>query len=721
MPKVSIIIPVFNAEKFLHKSMDSIINQTLDDIEIICINDGSTDNSLKILQDYQNKDDRIVIINKENAGQGIARNIGLEIAKGKYITFVDSDDWIDNHLCEEVYNKAIETDCDVIIFDYLKINGRNLQKNKIIRFSDSLRKNKISISKNNIYNYEDIKSIVLDKMSNTPWGKLYKNTFIKKHNFKFGKGFIGEDKIFQIAVKLSAKSIYYYSKPLYYYNINEESSSFTRAVDSIEILQEIKELLVFHNKYKELKSQYLQMTIRLLCKELKNKSYRERVVVYEKLSSLLDDEDYIETKRKVVKKCKFKIEKWKNIFSKEEHCKNKFKISIFAFIEDRNIGDPVIGETCKYLVENICNENKINAKIDLYPIFPPKCMKKFWISKFIRKRCRLNQSNKNRFLTYLIFRIYVALNYKYRRYYKKCLKNTDFVIFGGGGMLKYISQDFWASNYCIIDYCDKHNIPVYFNAIGIEGYDSSNFTCKLQETLVKKKCVVGITTRDDIDALNNILPNQQNVVVGDPALYSKDFYENKIEKENLVGINTIRSGIFNVNGFDITEQELIDFYCEMIKRLDKDCIKWQLFTNGLKCDYELALKILDKLNIVQDENVLASLPRTTQELANLISKYKGVIAGRMHAHIIATSYDIPTVGQIWNEKIKWFAYHMGAQERFFYPSEMKDYDNIYEKLIFAMKEGNNKLNIKYLKEQTYLTLEKIIKKVSKGFRQSGKI
>jgi glycosyltransferase involved in cell wall biosynthesis len=102
MPKVSIVIPVYNVEKYLRQCLDSVVNQTLKDIEIICVNDGSTDNSLQILEEYANKDDRIKIINKDNGGLSSARNAGLEIATGVYIGFVDSDDYIEI----ETYNEA---------------------------------------------------------------------------------------------------------------------------------------------------------------------------------------------------------------------------------------------------------------------------------------------------------------------------------------------------------------------------------------------------------------------------------------------------------------------------------------------------------------------------------------------------------------------------------------------------------------------------------------
>ena len=102
MPKISVIVPVYKVEKFLPKCLESLINQTLKDIEIICINDGSPDNSLKILEEYAKKDSRIKIINQKNAGPSVARNNGMSAASGEYIGFVDSDDWIDLDFYEKL-------------------------------------------------------------------------------------------------------------------------------------------------------------------------------------------------------------------------------------------------------------------------------------------------------------------------------------------------------------------------------------------------------------------------------------------------------------------------------------------------------------------------------------------------------------------------------------------------------------------------------------------
>ncbi|MBP3846437.1 glycosyltransferase [bacterium] len=119
MPKVSVIIPVYNVEKYLRECLESVVNQTLKDIEIICVNDGSTDNSLDILNEFSNKDNRVKIINKTNGGLSSARNAGMAAAQGEFIGFLDSDDYIDLNFYESLYNRAKETNSDIVVCEYI--------------------------------------------------------------------------------------------------------------------------------------------------------------------------------------------------------------------------------------------------------------------------------------------------------------------------------------------------------------------------------------------------------------------------------------------------------------------------------------------------------------------------------------------------------------------------------------------------------------------------
>lgn len=129
MPKISVIIPVYNASKYLKECLDSVVNQTLKDIEIICVNDGSTDNSLSILEKYAQNDDRIKIINQENKGLSEARNVAIEVASGDYIGFVDADDYINLSFYENLFNRAEETKSDIVSCEYM-YRFKDRQKNR---------------------------------------------------------------------------------------------------------------------------------------------------------------------------------------------------------------------------------------------------------------------------------------------------------------------------------------------------------------------------------------------------------------------------------------------------------------------------------------------------------------------------------------------------------------------------------------------------------------
>lgn len=191
MPKVSVIIPVHNTEKYLTKCLESVCNQTLTDIEIICINDCSTDNSSEILQEYAKKDSRIKIIDfKENKGAAAARNAGIDAAAGEYIGFVDSDDYVDLDFYKKLYIKAKETDADAVkgnVYD-CDDNGDNPTLTDFYNMNDKIRKNKA-------YFYYGFTSAI------------YKTAFIRKYNINFPVGVSHfEDPYF------SMKACFYYNK-----------------------------------------------------------------------------------------------------------------------------------------------------------------------------------------------------------------------------------------------------------------------------------------------------------------------------------------------------------------------------------------------------------------------------------------------------------------------------------------------------------------------------
>ena len=157
MAEFSIIIPVYNVAKYLKQSLDSVINQTFTDVEIICVNDGSTDESLSILNDYASKDSRFVIISQANQGQGVARNNAIKIAKGKYLLFLDPDDWLDLNAVQTLADKFNETDADVIQFNYSEYIEKT-GKVRSVDFAKLLKKKcKYDVSKLGFYSWKNLK------------------------------------------------------------------------------------------------------------------------------------------------------------------------------------------------------------------------------------------------------------------------------------------------------------------------------------------------------------------------------------------------------------------------------------------------------------------------------------------------------------------------------------------------------------------------------------
>ena len=194
MIKVSIIVPVFNSEKYLKKCIKCLVEQTLKDIEIIIINDGSTDKSLNIIKDFQKKYSNIICINNKNNGIGYSRNCGIEKANGKYISFIDSDDYIELDMMEKLYNFCEENKLDIAVCDYYKINDITKQKSTIK--IDDFEITTLNENKDLIY-----------KINHSPWNKLYKKELLTKNKIYFPINLKYEDMAVVIPILKYAKKI----------------------------------------------------------------------------------------------------------------------------------------------------------------------------------------------------------------------------------------------------------------------------------------------------------------------------------------------------------------------------------------------------------------------------------------------------------------------------------------------------------------------------------
>ncbi|MEA4957107.1 Undecaprenyl-phosphate 4-deoxy-4-formamido-L-arabinose transferase [bioreactor metagenome] len=226
--KVSVIVPVYNVEKYLEECLDSIVNQSLKDIEIICVNDGSTDNSLNILEKYSKKDNRIKIITKENGGLGPARKNGLDCSSGEYIFFVDSDDWLSLDALENLYNNAKNNNSDIVIFKFAFVYQNKLEYPNIL---ENYLDNDINI---NDLNLNDIKPFVMNSYFAT-WLKLFKHEFINKYDDFYFKKISYEDVPFHIQTLLRAEKISYCPETLYFYRKGSPDSILSSSVNSMKI------------------------------------------------------------------------------------------------------------------------------------------------------------------------------------------------------------------------------------------------------------------------------------------------------------------------------------------------------------------------------------------------------------------------------------------------------------------------------------------------------
>ncbi len=228
MPKVTIIIPVYNGAKFLHKTLGCLINQTLKDIEIICVNDCSTDNSLEILKEYAEKDSRIKIIDREvNSGQSKNKNIALDAAQGECIMFLDQDDWYELDACELCYNQLTKNNNDVVMFDF---NYYNPEKDEYTRDWARLQRvadSYISIKKPDIKFYE-LDSYFIE--SGYVWCYCYKREFLNKYNIRFIDKFkYADDLPFYVQTIINTSSFSIINKTLYTHLMSKNNTSFSRS------------------------------------------------------------------------------------------------------------------------------------------------------------------------------------------------------------------------------------------------------------------------------------------------------------------------------------------------------------------------------------------------------------------------------------------------------------------------------------------------------------
>lgn len=234
MPKVSIIVPIYNVEQYLAECLDSLVNQTLKDIEIICVNDGSTDNSEQIAKDFARKDKRIKIISKQNSGYGHTMNTGINAASSDYIGILESDDFAKPEMLEELYDLITQNDCDFVKSDFYNYISHPKSILKRLIF-DSLPTNKVINAKENIKILKTIPSV---------WSAIYKKDFLinKNINFLETPGASYQDTSFHFKTIMAANRFILTDKAYVYYR-NDNANSSVKSMDKVySICEEFNEI-----------------------------------------------------------------------------------------------------------------------------------------------------------------------------------------------------------------------------------------------------------------------------------------------------------------------------------------------------------------------------------------------------------------------------------------------------------------------------------------------
>lgn len=244
MYKISVIIPAYNVEKHIERCLQSVINQTLKDIEIIIINDGSTDNTLENIKKVIDENDkRIKIISRINKGVSYSRNEGIELATGEYIAFLDADDWIEANFCEDVYLKLKQTNSDIITCDYY------------INESQIVKRPEFEI----INNKEYLKEILNGNIMPSVALKVIKRNILIQNNIKFNEKIkIGEDLLFSFDLSFLHIKVTNIKKPYYHYMIRENSASNSynkNILDILNVIRYIEDKLRSHNLYNKFKDE----------------------------------------------------------------------------------------------------------------------------------------------------------------------------------------------------------------------------------------------------------------------------------------------------------------------------------------------------------------------------------------------------------------------------------------------------------------------------------
>lgn len=280
--KVSVIIPVYNAENYLKQCMDSVLGQTLKEIEIICVDDGSTDSSVKILKDYADYDGRVTIISQENKGAGAARNEGLKAARGEYLSFLDADDFFEPDMLEKAYQKAKEGNARVVVF------GSNQYLEDCRKFQEvSWTIRKSALPPYRPMNYRTFTDNVFKVFVGWTWDKIFEREFVLKYNLKFQEQRTSNDLLFVFMAIVLADRIEVEEAVLAHQRRNVPGSLSNTREKSwqcfYEALKALRENLKKFGLYRELEQDFINYALHFALWNMETLKGEKRKVLFKKL------------------------------------------------------------------------------------------------------------------------------------------------------------------------------------------------------------------------------------------------------------------------------------------------------------------------------------------------------------------------------------------------------------------------------------------------------
>lgn len=313
--KISIIVPVYNTSKYLKKCLNSLVEQTIQDHEVIVIDDGSTDDSLKIIKKYYKQYPKIIKYKSiKNGGVANARNVGLSMAKGEYVGFIDSDDYADKDMFLKLYNKATEENADIVECGYNQVTNKNIKAHRIIEnneFGFNLSENPQLIIESTLF----------------CWAHIYKKELIDKYNIKYNNYNYFEDLLFTYKCFRHANKITKVFEPLVYYNVRDDGSSATQGFSKkyIQLFDVMNELKEYYGDY--IPQEYLTyIALKPIFVRFRTKTTLKQFV----------------TKYKFVNKA-FKFlnsfdNNWKNNFYFDRHRKSKHFYTLYWVLAPMKVG-----------------------------------------------------------------------------------------------------------------------------------------------------------------------------------------------------------------------------------------------------------------------------------------------------------------------------------------------------------------------------------------------